>query len=86
MLAFGELTLRNTQIDMTLSNFLYSAENMQAYLCIRCSKIRFFPHLFVPLTSSKVLSFDKKKNEFFCFVLTYSYLCRQNQNTLINKV
>ena len=27
------------------------------------------------MTSSKVLSFDKKKNDFFCFVLTYSYLC-----------
>ena len=35
--------------------------------------VLFFAHLFVPLTTSKVLSLEKGINE-FVFLLTYSYL------------
>ena len=39
--------------------------------------ILFFTHLFVPLTASKVLAFErnnKKRAFLFCSLLTYSYL------------
>ena len=34
-------------------------------------------HLFIPLPSkmAKILRLGKKKNEFFCFALDFSYLC-----------
>ena len=35
----------------------------------------FSAHLFVPLTSSKVLSLEKTQNS-FGFLLAYSYLCQ----------
>ena len=42
---------------------------------------------FVPLTSSKVLSFDNKnKNRFlFCIVLTYLYLCTRNKHKHVER-
>ena len=35
-----------------------------------------FP-LLCQLNQSKVVAFGKKKKKFFCFALTYSYLCMQ---------
>ena len=36
--------------------------------------ILFFAHLFVPLTSSKVLSFERKKQKMGSFILFFAHL------------
>ena len=44
------LSFEKTQINLTYVEFYRdSVEEMQAFLYIRCSKIWFFAHLFVPL-------------------------------------
>jgi len=50
--------------------------------------ILFFAHLFVPLTLSKVLAFERKNKKrafLFCSLLTYSYLCSDVKRRAKNK-